>query len=77
MLIQSTPGAISWKTKEGNVIKFFGEWTLEPVFYLSKEYELTLIDTIARNSSKENIAEERRRMIELASTKGWVIKGLE
>jgi len=34
MIIDSTPGSITWLSADGKKIKYLGEWTLEPKFYL-------------------------------------------
>jgi hypothetical protein len=35
MIINSTPGSITYESQTGKRITFFGEWTLEPKFYLN------------------------------------------
>jgi hypothetical protein len=74
MIVRSTPSTISWKTEDGDVIKFHGEWTLEPVFYLSTEYELMPTKSGAKTPERAQIAKERKKMIEAANARGWILR---
>ena len=42
MILFSTPSSITWLAKNQKTIKFFGEWTLEPKFYLDAQYALEI-----------------------------------
>lgn len=35
MILNSTPGSITWGIDENHCVVFNGEWTLEPKFYLN------------------------------------------
>jgi len=37
MIVDSTPGSITCQTSDGRKVIFYGEWTLEPKFYISAQ----------------------------------------
>lgn len=73
MIITSTRSAIVWKTRDGDTITFYGEWTVTPRFYLSSEYRCTLRNQPDGQLSSEAVDNERREMMEEAQRRGWVV----
>ena len=75
MIIDSTPGSITYQSNDGKKIIFYGEWTLEPKFYLSAPPT-----TYCRLSTgeEERLPPEEMRLylqsfLENAREKGWEI----
>ena len=73
MIITSTRSAIVWKTRSGDTITFYGEWTATPKFYLSSEYRCTLLRDLQAQLSSDEVDKERREMMEEAMRLGWVV----
>jgi len=73
MIITSTRSAIVWKTRDGDTITFYGEWTVTPKFYLSPEYRCTLLNHADGQLSSDDVDRERREMMEEAQRRGWVV----
>lgn len=73
MIITSARSAIVWKTRDGDTITFYGEWTVTPRFYLSSEYRCTLRVQPDGQLSSDEVEKERREMMEEAQRRGWVV----
>ena len=75
MIVNSTPSSITYQDNNGKLIKFLGEWTLEPKFYLDKPAselcyeppnEIEKLSVIEINDALDHLLNE-------AKEKGWVI----
>jgi hypothetical protein len=75
MILFSTPSSITWLAKNQKTIKFFGEWTLEPKFYLDAEYALE-IDELKESKplSLKQIKDYLPDFLQDCLDKNWVVK---
>ena len=75
MIIDSTPGSITYQSIDGKKIIFYGEWTLEPKFYLSASP--TTYCHLNTEEKKRLLPEEiqlyLQDFLEDARQKGWEI----
>jgi hypothetical protein len=74
MIVDSTPGSITYQSPTGHQVVFDGEWTLEPKFYLSVPKN---IFWLSPHEKKELSADEVNNcihgLLEDAKNKGWII----
>ena len=74
MIIDSTPGSITYQSIDGYRVVFYGEWTLEPKFYLTIPKK---VFCLLPKEKKELNADEVKNcvdgLLEDAKSKGWVI----
>ena len=74
MIFYSTPGSITWGTNETSQVTFFGEWTLEPKFYLDTSSGLFWDGTHPKkflSESEHTYAIDK--LIADAEIKGWTV----
>lgn len=75
MIVNSTPGSITWRNDSGHQIIFSGEWTLEPKFYLYLSVTVFWSGTHPRSAVTQAELDEALKSLLLdASAKGWVIQ---
>lgn len=72
MIINSTPSAITCRLDDGREVKFYGEWTLEPKFYLDLN-NVMHIETNKCLSSKD-AAHAMNNLLRFAKERGWEIE---
>jgi hypothetical protein len=71
MIVFSTPGSITWESKTGRRIIFWGEWTLEPKFYVDLPQKMHWDDGhLLSDSEKPEVIKE---FLSDASTRGWIL----
>lgn len=71
MIIFSTPGSITWISKNGRKVTFTGEWTLEPKFYLDLPSEISCDEGVILSNSEKT--EAIKEFISDANARGWTI----
>ena len=73
MIIYSTPGSITWGKDGERRIKFQGEWSLEPKFYLDLPATVYWEGT-RRRLAEDELRESLNSLLADANEKGWVIE---
>ncbi len=74
MILDSTPGSITWGTAESHCVIFRGEWTLEPKFYLNMSTLLFWENTMPKKFLMESErAYALQNLLSDANEKGWIL----
>lgn len=75
MIVSSTPSSISCEIYDGKVVRFLGEWTLEPKFYLDLPDELFWEPPHSKiRLNPEEMENALQQLLKDATARKWVIK---
>lgn len=74
MILFSTPSSITWARDKTHKLTFYGEWTLEPKFYLNTPVIGFWDDTKPKIPlSSEELKSAIDSLLNDAKLKGWIV----
>ena len=73
MIASSTPGSITYQSNDGREVIFYGEWTLEPKFYISVPESAFWNSTKETKLTEQELDECINGLLNDAINKGWEI----
>ena len=73
MIISSTPGSITYQSNDGRKVTLYGEWTLEPKFYLSVPESAFWNSPKETKLTEEELSDCIKGLLCDAIDKGWEI----
>jgi hypothetical protein len=73
MIVDSTPGSLVWQDETGQIVTFFGEWTLEPKFYLPLQRSMHWNDSGETRLTNSELATVLGGLLLEGTARGWTI----
>lgn len=76
MIVRSTPSCITWEDTTTNMkIDFYGEWTLEPKFYLDvPKVAFWYNENSKKIVTSTELKEVLQQLLVESNSRGWIIE---